>query len=306
MDSSDFADASDGNDRKRPMDNSPDSDEKKEKIPRVESESSVEPNSSSESYSESDEKFNERAYLEDKLEDVENNKGDIPALLYAAKYTDVDVCRKLVDDGADVNETDENGNDVYHCAAMNKNSCDVDLIYFFAEKKAIKRRLNNDNVDAVNLAIESGKFMILSHINGARTVKAKTDLNLAVEEQNLLSVKMDNSDYADASEGNDRKRPKDDSPESDEVEKKIPRVVIDSSSESHSETDEEFDERASLEDRLEYVEKNRGDIPALLYAAKYADVDVCQKLVDDGADVNETDENGNDVYHCAAMNKNSC
>ncbi|CAB3379073.1 Hypothetical predicted protein [Cloeon dipterum] len=152
MDNSDYANSSKGNYRKRAMDESPESDEAEAKIEIVVIDSS------SESHSETDEKLNEKTSLEDKLEDVEKNRGNIPALLYAAKYADVDVCRKLVDDGADVNERDEKGNDVYHCAAMKENSCDVDLIYFFAERKAIMKRLNNDNVDAVNFAIGLDKF----------------------------------------------------------------------------------------------------------------------------------------------------
>ncbi|CAB3379075.1 Hypothetical predicted protein [Cloeon dipterum] len=150
MVNSDNDDKGESNDRKRRMDESPESDEIEEKIPRVESDSPS-------SLPKTDEIQKEKS-LADKLEYVENNKGNIPALLFAAKYTDVDVCRKLVDDGADVNERDENGNDVYHCAALNRNNCDIELLDFFLKCKAEMKRLNVDEDDAVLVAFYHSKF----------------------------------------------------------------------------------------------------------------------------------------------------
>ncbi|CAB3379072.1 Hypothetical predicted protein [Cloeon dipterum] len=129
-DISDYDDSRKSNDRKRPIEEfCPESeDELVEKIQRMECDSSS-------------------AILD-----------DIPALLYAAEYADAQVCRKLVDDGADVNETDKHGNNVYHFAALNRNNCDMELLDFFATRGAEMKRLNNDDADAVTFALINRNF----------------------------------------------------------------------------------------------------------------------------------------------------
>ncbi|XP_065346487.1 putative ankyrin repeat protein RF_0381 [Cloeon dipterum] len=58
--------------------------------------------------------------IKKKLRLVEENKGEIPALHFAARVSDVDVCRRLVDQGADVNEKfSDFGATPLHYAAMN-------------------------------------------------------------------------------------------------------------------------------------------------------------------------------------------
>ncbi|XP_065346545.1 serine/threonine-protein phosphatase 6 regulatory ankyrin repeat subunit C-like [Cloeon dipterum] len=68
-----------------------------------------------------------------KLRYVEENKGDLPALHFAARFSDVDVCRRLVEQGADVNEKcGVRGSTPLHYAAMNETN-GLDLINYFLE-----------------------------------------------------------------------------------------------------------------------------------------------------------------------------
>ncbi|CAB3387470.1 Hypothetical predicted protein [Cloeon dipterum] len=91
-------------------------------------------------------------------------------------------------------------------------------------------------------------------------------------------------------ESNDQNRPTDESPELGDKEETIPR--------------KEFDPSASLEQKLEFVMSRRANIPAILYAAKFGDFEVCKQLVTrQGEDFNVTDEEGNGAYHYAALNK---
>ncbi|CAB3387338.1 Hypothetical predicted protein [Cloeon dipterum] len=58
-----------------------------------------------------------------------------------------------------------------------------------------------------------------------------------------------------------------------------------------------------LQNKLRFVEENKGEIPALHFAARVSDVDVCKRLVEQGADVNEKCVNfGATPLHYAAMN----
>ncbi|XP_065346518.1 uncharacterized protein LOC135943783 [Cloeon dipterum] len=83
---------------------------------------------------------------------------EIPALLYEAQHGDLESCQKLVEEGADINETDKYGNNVYHLAALNRNNCDMELLYFFATRGAEMKRLNNDDDDAVPFALINRNF----------------------------------------------------------------------------------------------------------------------------------------------------
>ncbi|XP_065346510.1 uncharacterized protein LOC135943775 [Cloeon dipterum] len=127
--------------RKQPVDQSPESNEKKEKIPRGE--------------------FDPKVPLAEKLAYVKSNRGDIPAILYAAEFACFEVCQELVKQGEDVNVTDKIGNDVYHYACKNK-TCDLELIDLFANNGADIERLNENQDDAVMDALQQGnvKFAV--------------------------------------------------------------------------------------------------------------------------------------------------
>ncbi|CAB3389079.1 Hypothetical predicted protein [Cloeon dipterum] len=66
--------------------------------------------------------------------------------------------------------------------------------------------------------------------------------------------------------------------------------------------DRKFSELPSVEEKLEYVNTHRGDIPALLFAAKVGDDAVCRCLLDLNSYKSELDNNGASVVHYAAMN----
>ncbi|CAB3380784.1 Hypothetical predicted protein [Cloeon dipterum] len=88
----------------------------------------------------------------------------------------------------------------------------------------------------------------------------------------------------------DQERPMDESSELSEEEENIIPLI-------------ELGPSISLEMKLVFVLRGRADIPAILYAAKIGDLEICKELVKLGEDFNETDEEGNDVYHYAALNK---
>ncbi|CAB3386139.1 Hypothetical predicted protein [Cloeon dipterum] len=73
------------------------------------------------------------------LQFVEDNKGEMPALHFAARVSNVDVCRRLVQQGADVNEKyGKLGATPLHFAALNTAHGDG-LIDFFLRKGLWKR-----------------------------------------------------------------------------------------------------------------------------------------------------------------------
>ncbi|XP_065346494.1 putative ankyrin repeat protein RF_0381 [Cloeon dipterum] len=62
-------------------------------------------------------------------------------------------------------------------------------------------------------------------------------------------------------------------------------------------------EADSLQNKLDYIEANKGGIPSLHFAAKVLDVDVCRHLVDKGANVKEKCTiSGATPLHYAALN----
>ncbi|XP_065346505.1 uncharacterized protein LOC135943771 [Cloeon dipterum] len=99
------------------------------------------------------EEFDPSASLEQKLEFIHtNNSYRFPTIVYAAEFGDLEVCQKLLEQGEDVNATDEHGYDVYHCASLNK-TCGLEMIDFFAARGAKMKRLSSTGVDAVELAL---------------------------------------------------------------------------------------------------------------------------------------------------------
>ncbi|XP_065346489.1 putative ankyrin repeat protein RF_0381 [Cloeon dipterum] len=65
----------------------------------------------------------------------------------------------------------------------------------------------------------------------------------------------------------------------------------------------EFPTTASLEEKEEFVKKNRGETPMLLFASKVGDLEICRYFVGRGANVVGTvDEKGSNVFHYAARN----
>ncbi|CAB3380818.1 Hypothetical predicted protein [Cloeon dipterum] len=116
------------------------------------------------------------------------------------------------------------------------------------------------------------------------------------------------------------KRPAEKSPES-EIKKKTRRLNIDepnveggemnylpegvepeSTKSDQLPNDRKFSELPSVEEKLEYVNTHRGDIPALLFAAKVGDDAVCRCLLDLKSYKSELDKNMASVVHYAAMN----
>ncbi|XP_065346486.1 serine/threonine-protein kinase TNNI3K-like [Cloeon dipterum] len=74
-------------------------------------------------------------WITTKLRFVEKNKGDLPALHFAARVSDVDVCWRLLEQGADFNEKCSIfGATPLHYAAMNEAHGDR-LIEFFLHRK---------------------------------------------------------------------------------------------------------------------------------------------------------------------------
>ncbi|XP_065346490.1 putative ankyrin repeat protein RF_0381 [Cloeon dipterum] len=84
--------------------------------------------------------------------------------------------------------------------------------------------------------------------------------------------------------------------------KKNPKRAV-QAPDSESEKRLEFNELTRLDEKLNFIEKNRGKIPRILFAAKYADEEVCRQLIADGADVSKIlDRNGANAFHYVGMN----
>ncbi|XP_065346499.1 putative ankyrin repeat protein RF_0381 [Cloeon dipterum] len=65
----------------------------------------------------------------------------------------------------------------------------------------------------------------------------------------------------------------------------------------------EFPATASLEEKEEFVLKNRGETPMLLFASEVGDLEICRHFVGKGTHVVGTvDEKGSNVFHYAARN----
>ncbi|XP_065346498.1 putative ankyrin repeat protein RF_0381 [Cloeon dipterum] len=87
-----------------------------------------------------------------------------------------------------------------------------------------------------------------------------------------------------------------------ESNKKTPKET-DQTPDSEYEKRLEFNELTRLDEKLNFIEKNRGEIPPFLFAAKYADEEVCRQLIADGADVSKIlDKNGANALHYVGMN----
>ncbi|CAB3380783.1 Hypothetical predicted protein [Cloeon dipterum] len=86
-----------------------------------------------------------------------------------------------------------------------------------------------------------------------------------------------------------RKRCINERAEKDQKRSKIPRM--------------EFNPSSSLEQKLEYVLDHCGDMPTVLFAAQFGDVELFEQLVKQGENANLTDEEGNGVLHYASLNK---
>ncbi|XP_065346483.1 uncharacterized protein LOC135943748 [Cloeon dipterum] len=385
--------------------------------------------------------FDPKASLEEELEFVNKCRSSIPAILIAAEFGDLEVCRELVLNlGADVNVTDKNGNDVYHCAA--KNSCEngLQLIDFFATHGAEMERRNNFGLDAVILALRQRNFefaiklfnyydspnSFLSHCicekletlkfafekdasvvkvkgsdefdreisyevawmhsletfkwiieiagssnlveseewqlkileHAARNDEAGEDIarfmfssyatNLTSEDLTTLlgvvmyscflpfvnlkvialliehgadvNVSIEGKTLFDYCVAENSLRTAQFLYELDQEKTICSRTlfyaawkadvaihfsfVVDISTDEEEQF-EEFDQSASLKEKLEFIHSGNccPKIPAILHAAEFGDLEVCKELLEQGEDVNATDEHGYDVYHCASLNK---
>ncbi|CAB3387334.1 Hypothetical predicted protein [Cloeon dipterum] len=83
--------------------------------------------------------------------------------------------------------------------------------------------------------------------------------------------------------------------------KKNPKCVT--APDSEYEKRLEFNELTRLDEKLNFIEKNRGKVPPVLFAAKVADEEVCRELIANGADVSKIfDKNGANAFHYVSMN----
>ncbi|CAB3389016.1 Hypothetical predicted protein, partial [Cloeon dipterum] len=86
-----------------------------------------------------------------------------------------------------------------------------------------------------------------------------------------------------------------------ESNKKNPKCVT--APDSEYEKRLEFNELTRLDEKLNFIEKNRGKVPPVLFAAKVADEEVCRELIANGADVSKIfDKNGANAFHYVGMN----
>ncbi|XP_065346558.1 uncharacterized protein LOC135943819 [Cloeon dipterum] len=93
--------------------------------------------------------------LRTKLDNVEANKDDLLALHFAAKVSDVEVCRHLVEqEGAHINEKCSiSGATPLHYAAMNETHADA-LIDFFLQKGCDFENRDSHNARPIDYALQ--------------------------------------------------------------------------------------------------------------------------------------------------------
>ncbi|CAB3380788.1 Hypothetical predicted protein [Cloeon dipterum] len=96
---------------------------------------------------------------------VEKNKGDLPALHFAARVYDVDACRHLVEQGADVNEKCSIlGATPLHYAAMNE-AHGGGIIDFLLEKGCDIYETDARYVEAFEYALRPGNYKLAMQID---------------------------------------------------------------------------------------------------------------------------------------------
>ncbi|CAB3386143.1 Hypothetical predicted protein [Cloeon dipterum] len=99
---------------------------------------------------------------------------------------------------------------------------------------------------------------------------------------------------------------KESAPVEEDMESNKKNPKCDQTPDSESEKRLEFNGLTRLDEKLNFIEQNRGDIPPVLFAAKYADEEVCRKLIADGADVSKIlDKIGANALHYVGMNISS-
>ncbi|XP_065346546.1 uncharacterized protein LOC135943808 [Cloeon dipterum] len=216
-------------------------------------------------------------FMKLKLRYIEENKRDLPALHFAAQISNIDVCLRLVEQGAEVNEKcSPRGATPLHYAAMNEDY-GLSLINYFIEKglnievkdahpceygnlEMCKWLLEDVGIDVSQFEDKDWKYQILQSVARNNSCETRTR-TLETEQQTSQKIK--------AMKLNMRKR---------------------------------FESFMNL--KLRFVEENKGDLPALHLAARISDVDVCRRLVEQGADVNEKcGARGATPLHYAAMNE---
>ncbi|CAB3386145.1 Hypothetical predicted protein [Cloeon dipterum] len=130
-------------------------------------------------------------WIKTKLRFVEKNKGDLPALHFAARVSDVDVCRRLVQQGANVNEKcGVLGAIPLHYAALNQ-AHGEGIINFLVGKGCDIDTADAHHDKAINYATQAGNYKsatrlyIHSKIPYSREATINSWLHFCIK-QNLL------------------------------------------------------------------------------------------------------------------------
>ncbi|XP_065346501.1 putative ankyrin repeat protein RF_0381 [Cloeon dipterum] len=258
-----------------------------------------------------------------KLKFVEKNKGEIPALHFAARVSDVDVCRRLVEQGADVNEKyGVRGATPLHYAAMNA-SHGEGLIDYFLEKGCDIDVEDAHYDKAINLNF--AKFLynnkrceILSkrpsHFSMLDTACKFGDLEMCkwlLEEVKIDVNKFNEVNWKDQVLDQVAHNLKNEAKEAEELFKRVADTKI--KIEGNSLLHHCFSKTVLTLDAAKFVHEKDGDLineinedgaTILHLAARFAGVDVCQWLVDQGQDINAVNKQSfANFLHYAAQNR---
>ncbi|XP_065344396.1 uncharacterized protein LOC135942293 [Cloeon dipterum] len=254
-------------------------------------------------------------------------------LVNALTEEHVGVAEELFNHGADIKVKIYGENLLQFCVEENK----LESASFLHRKdEEIIRHLGPAISPIVNLADMSGESPLHAALSEGKLEVAEAliengaDMNVKLDGNNLLLFcvvknKLESAQFVHAKDGsqihgigkNGKTAREHVSPNSEIYKWLLEEGGVNPEGEEERTEDEEsngtnsrpeFDNSASLEDKLAYIKLNRGGIPALLFAAQVADEEVCGRLKNDleemyGVDIGTmVDENGANVFHYIAKN----
>ncbi|XP_065346521.1 putative ankyrin repeat protein RF_0381 [Cloeon dipterum] len=249
-----------------------------------------------------------------KLRFVEENKGEIPALHFAARVSDVDVCRRLVEQGADVNEKyGVRGATPLHYAAMNASHGEGLIDYFLAKGCDIDTEdALHDKAIKYALRVENFKLAMRMHkLSEKRKACEFGDLEMCKWLLEEAKIDVNKVDMKDQVLGKAARNRKNEAKEAEELFKRVADTKI--KIEGNSLLHHCFSKTLLSLDAAKFVHEKDGDLineinedgnKILHLAARNVNVEMCQWLVDQGQDINAVNKQTfANFLHYAAQNR---
>ena len=205
-------------------------------------------------------------YSKNTIKDEEIKNGKTPLIL-AAQKSSIEIVETLLDHGADPSKTDDNNNNIVHCAAQNKDSKIIAklLSYDYRKKLDIKSMINAENNK------QQTPVLLAAHYGDIERVKTLLETGA----KPLQKDRYGNNIVHHAAQNQDHNMMKQ-------------LLLYDYS--------KKFDIKSMIN-----AENNKQQTPVLL-AAHDGDIETVKALLDHGADPSKTDDNNNNFLHYCAQN----